>query len=165
VKNLLLLRFLRPLAPLGWAVVRLVAGGLLMIHGWQKVSADDWPQGFAAGLEKMQVPLPEVGAWLSMTAELVGGALLALGFLTRPAGLLVAINMTVALLAAHRAQVVLLGTQAGGPAEYPLLLGAIGLGAMLAGGGPVSLDRLTFERSRAPSVPDARASYGLPPRA
>jgi putative oxidoreductase len=164
VTNLLLLRFLRPLAPFGWLVVRVVAGGLLMIHGWQKVGADDWPKGFAAGLEKMQVPLPEVSAWLSMAAELGGGALLVLGFLTRPAGFLVAFNMAVALLTAHRDQLPLLGTGDGGPAEYPLLLCAVGIGALFSGGGPLSLDRLTFERSRPPSVPDARASYGLPPR-
>jgi uncharacterized membrane protein YphA (DoxX/SURF4 family) len=74
--------------------------------------------------------------------------------------------MAVAVLTAHRDQLVLLGTKGGGPAEYPLLLAAVGLGALLAGGGAVSLDRVTVERSRPPTAPveTTRTAYGLPPR-
>jgi putative oxidoreductase len=155
MRNVLLLRFLRVFAPLGWAIVRFVAGGMLAMHGWHKLQ--DGPAKFAEGLAKMGAPMPEAAAWLSTFGELVGGGLLAIGLFTRPAGLVVAINMTVALLLAHEEDLQnaasLIGTAEGGRLEYPLLLLAVGICALFQGGGPVSFDRVTVERSVPPPLP------------
>jgi putative oxidoreductase len=133
MKEVLLLRFLAPLAPLGWAIVRLVAGGMLALHGWHKVNGGI--PGFAESLDKMNVPAPEIAAWASALVELVGGAFVALGILVRPAAAAIAVNMAVAILLAHRDDLTKIGTPEGGAVEYPILLFAVAFGAMLAGSG------------------------------
>lgn len=139
MKNVLLLRFLSPLAPLGWPLVRFVAGAMLAVHGWNKVTGD--MGAFAGHLDKMGMPIPTVAAWLSALAELVGGAFMAIGLFARPAGFVVAFNMIVALLLAHAGDIPKIGSGAEGVrAEYPLLLAAVGLATMLRGAGGFSVD-------------------------
>ena len=66
------------LAPL---VLRLGIGLVFFLHGLQKLTQG--PSGFAGMLTGLGTPAPEVFAWLVTIAELVGGALLIIGFLTR----------------------------------------------------------------------------------
>jgi putative oxidoreductase len=147
--SLLTLRFLSPLAPLGWALVRATAGAFLAMHGWMK-----WAGGteglakFGDGLAAKGVPMPHAAAYVSASAELVGGVLLVLGLLTRPAGLALAINMAVAILTTHTADAAFVGTNKGVPFEYPALLFAVASGAVLHGGGRCSVDSM-IERSAA----------------
>jgi len=153
MRRLFLLRFLRPFAPLGWALVRFVAGGMLSLHGLQKLR--DGPAVFAGHLREMGAPVPEVAAWLSTLGELVGGGLMAIGFFTRPAGLVVAINMAVAIALAHADELGTIGTPQG-KVEYPILLCVVGIAAALQGGGPISVDRLTLDRPSPPPAPPPR---------
>jgi putative oxidoreductase len=149
VRKVVTMGFLSPLAPLGWAIVRFAGGALLVPHGWLKVTE--------GGVEKLRdmlatkgVPLPEVSAWLSAGTELVGGALLALGLFTRPAAFAIAINMAVAILLAHVGDLPKIGTPEGGAVEYPILLFAVAFGALLHGGGLLSLDAAIFRDHRRP---------------
>src|SRR5918999_954584 len=76
------------LADGAWLLLRLVVGLNLVPHGMQKAfGAFGGPgmEGFAAGLAKGGFPAPTLFAWLVMLTELVGGVLIAIGFLTRPA--------------------------------------------------------------------------------
>jgi putative oxidoreductase len=151
MRNLFLLRFLRPFAPLGWALVRFLAGAMLSLHGLEKLR--DGPAGFADFLRGLGAPAPEAAAWLSTLGELLGGGLLAIGLFTRPAGLVVAINMATAIALAHAGDFGKIGTGKGGVIEYPLLLCAVGVAAAFQGGGPISVDRLTIERPKPPAPP------------
>lgn len=59
------------------------------------------PKGLVDKLASMNVPFPEISAWMAGLAEGVGGILIAIGLLTRPSALAVAITMSVAAFVAH----------------------------------------------------------------
>jgi putative oxidoreductase len=58
-------------------------------------------EGFAGFLGSLSFPAPLAFAWIAKTAELVGGVCVAVGLLTRPAALLCAATMFIAMLTAH----------------------------------------------------------------
>jgi putative oxidoreductase len=78
-------------------LLRLAAGLIFLPHGWSKVLGDGGPAAFAADLPSFGIPafLGYVAAY----SELVGGALLVLGFLTRLDAFLLACTMAVAIIA------------------------------------------------------------------
>lgn len=76
---------LHRLADLAPLFLRLGVGLVFLLHGWQKLT--DGPSGFAGMLTGLDVPAPELTAWLVTIAELGGGALLLVGLLTRLATL------------------------------------------------------------------------------
>lgn len=77
-----------------------VTTGLTMAfaHGLAKVPPAD---GFIGGVSEMGFPLPGLFAWVAGLSEFLGGILLALGFLTRPAALAIGFTMVVAAFIAH----------------------------------------------------------------
>ena len=124
-------------ADLGLLVLRVFAGASLAIaHGWGKVYPSGPSEGFVGMIGGLGLPEPELLAWLSGLTELVGGALLAVGLLTRPAALAVAVNMAVAGLWFHQVQ--------GDPysaRELALFYLAAAFCLLLTGPGRISLDR------------------------
>jgi putative oxidoreductase len=138
MKTLLLLRFFRPLAPLGWPLLRIAVGALLALQGWQKVSIG--PLRVANDLAALGVPVPEIAAWACIAVELGGGALLVLGLFARPAALAVLLMKAASVFYAHHAALDVLGSPAGGVAEYPLLLAVAALAILFRGAGALSLD-------------------------
>src|SRR5262245_24532768 len=124
-----------------WLLVRLTAGGFLLIHGIQKLTLNT-VAGFAAnslarrGIEP-SVPL----AYAIFFLETVGAVCIMLGFLTRAFALAIGIEFLVIVLIAHWAP----GfpwNRPGGGWEYPAFWGLIILAIGLRGGGPYSIDRL-----------------------
>ena len=79
------------LEPLAYAALRVVSGAMFACHGAQKIL------GWHAGAT------PPVGSqlWIGGVIELVGGALIALGLLTRPAAFLASGTMAVAYFQFH----------------------------------------------------------------
>lgn len=124
-------------ADLGRLMLRVVAGAsLLLAHGVGKVPPSE---GFTANIARMGFPAPDLFAWLASLAEFVGGLLLALGLLTRPAALLVTGHFLLVLVVAH----------AGAPfadREKAVLYGVVALFYLLAGAGRYSLDALIRRR-------------------
>ena len=78
-----------------------VAVGLLMafLHGAGKFPPS---QQLIGGVEALGFPAPAVFAWLATLAEL-GGFFIAIGFLTRPAALMLFVTMAVAVFGRHAA--------------------------------------------------------------
>jgi putative oxidoreductase len=142
--------FLSRLTPYGWPIARFVGGILLATHGFAKIFGGGIPK-FQEGLAKMGVPAPELMAWVSALGELVGGTMLAIGLLTRFAGLVVAINMLVAVFLAHAADLAKIGSGGDSPAEYPLLLAAIGVAGLVGGAPRCSVDAMLARNSLARS--------------
>jgi putative oxidoreductase len=122
---------------IGLLVLRLFTGlALALAHGIGKLPPSE---GFMSRVGTFGFPLPEALAWASGFAETGGGLLLAAGLLTRPAALLVMINMSVAVVFGH----------AGDPFtgyEKALLFGVCALLYLIAGPGRFSLDALIRRR-------------------
>ncbi|WP_373047346.1 DoxX family protein [Vulgatibacter sp.] len=122
---------------IGWTVLRIVSGVLLMTHGYAKLTraAADPELQLGRFLETVQglgFRYPEFFAWLAVAAELGGGFLVAIGFFTRPAAAAAAFTMAVAVYS-HRLD----GFAA---QEKALLFGVIFFVMALGGSGPVSFD-------------------------
>lgn len=116
---------------LGLFILRVFAGlSLLMAHGLGKLPPS---AGFMKGVQELGFPAE--AAWLSTFAETAGALALTAGFMTRPAALLVAINLSVAGFLRHAAD----------PyqrKELPFLFLAVAVMFVLVGAGRYSIDRL-----------------------
>lgn len=120
----------------GWgiAVLRIVLGLLFFREGAGKMLGWFGGEGLLATCSyflQLGIPLPYLNAVLVSSVELIGGAALLVGFLTRLAVMPIAMTMVVAVLTAH---------QQGGW-SYPLLIIATCTALFHAGSGPFSLDQ------------------------
>jgi len=130
---------------LAWLVVRLTAGGMLLVHGIMKVMPMS-EKGFAATIEafatgstaRRGIEPAIVAAYAVFFLETVGAVLIILGLFTRFFAAALAIEFAVITFVAHWSA----GFAAGrGGWEYPLFWGLIFFAIALRGGGPYSLDR------------------------
>jgi putative oxidoreductase len=128
----------------GLFILRVGVGLLIGLgHGMSKI----WSNGhlgvydqFIAGVGKMGFPAPTLFAWFSALAEFLGGILLALGLLTRPAAAFLAFNMCVAAFIAHKDAPIV--ANSGAAKESALLYLLPALAFMMIGAGRVSVDHL-----------------------
>ncbi len=122
-------------------IFRAFLGIILVAHGWQKlviVGTQQSAQQFAS----WGVPQPTISVWISSIVELVGGAMLVLGFLTSLAAGITILLLAAAIYFVHLNQgldptssLLTLGT-----IEFPLLL-LLGLGIIIVfGPGRASID-------------------------
>ncbi|WP_101848062.1 DoxX family protein [Zhihengliuella sp. ISTPL4] len=131
---------------LGLLVLRIVVGAIFAAHGAQKIFEFTIP-GTIGSFAGMGVPLAEIAAPVVAFLELIGGILLILGLLTRPVGVLLAVDMLVALVLVHLPAG--LWVTAGGY-EFVAVLGAAALALALTGAGRYSIDAAAL-RGRAPA--------------
>lgn len=131
---------------LGLLVLRVVVGFVFTAHGAQKIFEYTLP-GTIGSFAGMGVPLPEIAAPVVAFVELIGGILLALGLFTRPVGILLAVDMVVALVAVHLPAGLWVGE---GGYEFVAVLGVAGLALAFTGAGRFSLDG-AFLRGRVPA--------------
>ena len=117
---------------LGLLVLRLGVGlSLAFGHGLGKLPPS---AGFIDGTAEMGFPLPALFAWAAALSEFLGGLLLALGLLTRPAALFVALTMATAFFLSHGGSF--------GEGEKALLFLVAALALLAAGGGRYAIDRV-----------------------
>lgn len=119
---------------LALTVLRVVVGGVMAAHGFQKALD---PSTFEHHLMQMGMPAPGLMAYLAIAGELFGGLGLVVGLLTPIAAFGVASTMIVAIGLVHLKHG--LFAQNGG-FEYPLILLVCSLWFMAVGAGPFSLD-------------------------
>jgi putative oxidoreductase len=81
----------RTTARYGLAILRIVLGIAMAIHGWSKLSGG--VGGVAGFFGSLGIPAPALMAWVVTIVELVGGILLIAGALTQIAGILIFLNM------------------------------------------------------------------------
>jgi len=132
-------------ASLGLLVLRVVVGAVFAAHGAQKIFEYTLP-GTIGSFAGMGIPLPEIAAPVVAFIELVGGILLIAGFFTRPVGILLAIDMAVALVAVHLPAGLWVGE---GGYEFVAVLGVAALALAFTGAGRFSLDAALL-RGRVP---------------
>ena len=135
----------------GLAILRIVLGIAMIVHGWSKLSGGvDNVAGFFG--ETLGIPLPGLMAWVVTIVELVGGILLVVGFLTQIVGILIALDMLGAILFAFLLRGAPLIAENGQQIswEKEAVFAAAALCIALAGPGAWSVDDVVAEnRTRA----------------
>lgn len=121
--------------------LRLALAAIFIAHGAQKVLGSFNGPGLAK-FTSLPAPFPFMRpAWLWMGAaafaELIGGALLLVGLLTRVGAFLIFCVMLTAIIAVHWK----VGFFAPGGFEYPMALAAMSLALLISGGGIASVDQ------------------------
>lgn len=131
------MKSLNSLQPLGLLALRIALGVIFLTHGYPKLAH------LGAGMQGffVQHGLPGYFVYISGALEVFGGALLVLGLFTRPAALLLAIEMGVAIWKVHS----LKGYLAVHEYEYPLTLLTACFALATVGAGTFSLDQPLFE--------------------
>lgn len=117
--------------------LRLVAGAIFMAHGYPKLFGDT--ARFIGFFQSLG--FPGFFVYVAGILELFGGILIIAGLFTRVAGLLLAVEMAVAVLKVHLPK----GLIGPGGYEFALTLGAVCFTLMVLGAGTVSLDRILFK--------------------
>jgi putative oxidoreductase len=119
----------------GKLLLRAVLAILLLAHGFSKLAGGI---GFITGmLEK--AGLPGAFGYLVYVGEVVAPLLILIGVFTRPAALVVAVNMVVALLLVHTSQFFTLGETGGWALELQGMYLGGALAVALLGAGRYSL--------------------------
>lgn len=140
-----------------WGLVplRVALGLVFVVHGGQKLFV--WGlAGTSTAMSHMGIPLPGVAATVVALVELGGGLAVLVGYLARPAGILLACDMAVAIAKVKLAG----GFFAPRGFEYELVLLAGALSVALMGPGGLSLAearraRAAAERASAERAPAA----------
>ncbi|WP_284977622.1 DoxX family protein [Arthrobacter sp. fls2-241-R2A-200] len=122
----------------GIAIMRVVFGALMLVHGIQKYLAGH--AAFAASVAAMGVQKPDVVAWFVIAGEIGLGLLLVLGALTRVAGFLAAL-MFAGIWFVTEGGKPLITDQPGVTAELLIVYFALSVAFVFVGSGALSLDR------------------------
>ena len=123
-------------------ILRVMAGIIMAVHGWQKLT-EVGPANFGSqALANLGVPLPGFMGYVVTFVELIGGILLIVGLLSRLAALLLAIEMVFTTLLVKTNVGFIAPPGSGAGAEFDLILLAAFLTILLVGPGRLSLDEL-----------------------
>ena len=130
---------------LSYLIIRLTAGGMLLVHGILKVMPMA-QKGFAATIQafatgsmaRRGIEPALAAAYAVFFLETIGAICIILGLFTRFFAAAVAIQFLIITVVAHGPQGF---SWARGGWEYPLFWGLIMFAIALRGGGPYSLDR------------------------
>ncbi len=121
-------------------VLRLAAGGALLVHGLQKLLVVT-PAAFNAGLGQLGLPVPQLLGWSLIAGEVGLGVLLLVGLLARPAAGLAAGMIALVYLTQHLLPRGFVAEGAGGlEGEPAFLLLAMALALAATGPGRFALD-------------------------
>ena len=121
--------------------LRLSAGAIFVAHGAQKLFGSFGGHGLQGTAQWMASIGLEPGYLMALTAgsaEFFGGIALLMGLLTRPAALMLAITMLVAIINVHLANGFFMSNNG---YEFALALLGISVALVFNGGGKLSLDR------------------------
>jgi putative oxidoreductase len=131
-----LARLYEIIAPYSYALIRFGAGAVILYHGFAKLFRGLAP-AVADGFASMGFPIPGALAYGLGILQLLGGAALALGLLTRPFALLFAIEMIFSVILHYRNGYTFAAP--GGGYEFPLIMLLVYLAFSSVGRGVVHL--------------------------
>ena len=130
------MKSLNALQPFALLALRIALGIVFFSHGYPKLVHGAGMQGFF-----VQHGLPGYFVYVSGVLEVFGSVLLVLGLFTRPAALLLAVEMAVAIWKVHS----LKGYLAVHEYEFPLMLAVACFALATVGAGKLSVDQPLFE--------------------
>ena len=141
------MKSLNSLQPLALLVLRLAIGVIFLTHGYPKLMKS------GAGMQTMfiQHGMPGYFVYVAGVLEVFGGGMLILGLFARAAGILLTIEMAVAIFKVHMTG----GFMALHNYEFPLALAVACFAIAAVGAGVISIDAAIFNegsgsRSRSP---------------
>ncbi|MFD2230656.1 DoxX family protein [Alkalimarinus sediminis] len=126
--------------------LRIPAGVIFVAHGAQKLFGSFGGYGLEGTGQWMASIGLEPGYLMALgagSAEFFGGLALLIGLLTRPAALMLAITMLVAIVAAHLPNGLFMSNNG---YEFGLALLGMSIALMFNGGGKLSLDRILSKK-------------------
>jgi putative oxidoreductase len=126
---------------LSYLLIRLTAGGMLLVHGIVKLTTTTVAAFATGSMARRGIEPALFAAYAIFFLETVGAVCLMLGLLTRAFAVMIGIEFLVVVFVGHWP----MGfgwNRPGGGFEYPLFWGLIIAAIGLRGGGPYSLDRL-----------------------
>jgi putative oxidoreductase len=141
-------KFLNSLQPFGLFLLRAALGLIFFTHGFPKLAhSNPGMQGLF-----VQHGLPAQFVFVAGVLETFGGLLLVLGLFARPAALLLAIEMSVAIAKVHLVHVMVVHDY-----EFPLALAVACFALATVGAGAASADHFLFgeggsKRVRVPNL-------------
>lgn len=97
MRQLVFLPSLAGLSDAALLALRLLVGAFLMWGTWDNIISAERMHEFETFLSQLNCPMPALAAPVSVYAQFACGALIALGLLTRWAGLVMAFNFVVAI--------------------------------------------------------------------
>jgi putative oxidoreductase len=129
------------LVPYAPTILRVAAGVVFLVYGWNKLQN---PAGWQDMMTGLGFPAPVLLSWFVLLLELVGGAALIVGLFVRPIALLFAIEMFVSSVTVKLS----LGFAPQGATgiELDLALLAAALALVILGPGRLSVDRDVLHR-------------------
>jgi putative oxidoreductase len=133
-------------APYGLAILRIVLGIAMAVHGWSKLSGG--VDGVAGFFGSIGIPAPGLMAWVVTIVELVGGLFLIAGFLTPIVGILLFVNMIGAIVFAFLGQGSPFIDRGAITWEKEAVFAAAALCLVLAGPGAWSVDDVVIDTRR-----------------
>ena len=122
----------------GQLVLRLSIGGLMLFHGFDKLTGG--VDGIAGMLQCRG--MPGFLAWGVVVGEVIAPVLIIAGLYARLAGLILAFNMLVAVVLAHPNDVLQIGEYGEWAIELQMLYLLGGISIALLGAGKISLGTL-----------------------
>ena len=123
---------------LGLLVLRVGVGlTMALAHGLGKIPPSE---GFVGATGAMGFPLPIVFAWAAALSEFLGGLFIAVGVLTRPAAVMLALTMAVARFVQH-------GSDPFADGELALVYLFVAVALAFTGAGRYSLDQMFWRRT------------------
>ena len=121
---------------IGKLIARLALGILILLHGIAKLRGGiDGIQGMVEG-----AGLPDFFAYGVYLGEVLGPALLIIGFYARIGAALIALNMVVAILLAHANEILLLGQSGGWALELQGMFLFTAIALILTGPGRIGIN-------------------------
>jgi putative oxidoreductase len=134
----------------GLLITRIGFGAYIALHGYAKLVHDDgiyiMPK-FVEGVQAMHLPAPMLFAWMATLTELVGGVLIAVGFITRPVAAALLFNMFVATVMATK-DAPFFDPAGGKSKEFPMLYLMYFFLLLLIGSGRLAVEALLRKSDR-----------------
>jgi putative oxidoreductase len=131
--------FYAAVSDLWYPMIRIAIGGILFMHGYAKVANLGLARVATNFGTNYGLPMPNFLAYSAVFLETVGAICIVIGLFTRFFAAAIAIELLIAMIAAHWAKGFSVGA---GGYEYVLFLGIVMFAIALRGGGPYSVDRL-----------------------
>lgn len=130
----------------GLGVMRFGVGAVFLAHGY----GDVFDAGISTNVQNYRdagIPLPAVSAPYTATVQLIGGAMIVIGFLTRVWVAALFVVMAGALLFVHWGEPLVMGPDGSG-SGFAFIMGISSVALLILGPGRLSVDALLLGGSR-----------------